>query len=484
MQRSRTRRDTGDSPRWTVGDVIDFEHLVASGEVLIASNEVPLSPADVAGGDRPAVFRRWLDAARSRTRSMLPGTVYTRARRWLRASALVAGVVMGAGLAGALLAGHPSEPVNALLFLGATVGLQVALLIALTCGWMLRARMRTGVLADAGLFVMGALGRIASRLDGERRSDIATRWAAVDLRSARLAPLVGTDLLVATQLFAVAFNVGLLAAMLLVYLPFTELRFGWQSTYSFTAAGVEWVVASVAAPWSWLRIVPVPSTADIMATRYTRGQSAASLPAAAAIAWWPFLIAAIVCYGLVLRVLIGLAAAASLRRRLATPPLASPAAAALWRRLTGPLIASDGPTTGLPEPQASERPRAAGAATVLIVDDETAADTESVRSAVARALGAAIERVVVANLDDDRLEPSLRDTLAEPADRGIAIAVSARRDPIVAVAAFLRSVVAASRHGADVTLVLVGDGVNDERITIWKRFAAIHRLPVGVERGA
>ena len=385
--------------RWTVGDVIDFEQLVQRDDVAIGPPG--FAPAD--GEDRSTVFLRWLDARRHDGEAVLPGTTYERGRRVVQAIVGFAGLVVGAGLAGSLLSHRDAEPINALLFFGATVGLQVLVLVAVMLAWLLRrVNVRCPAIDDAMLLFVRAAGRVVDRLDGSRRSSLRARWAALDLRSDRLSPLVGSQMLGVTQRFAIAFNGGLIVAMLFVWLPFTDLRFGWQSTYPIDPGTVDAGVRAVAAPWRWMAADLAPDAAQIAATRYTRGQRAESLPSDAARAWWPFLFCAIVVYGLLLRVALTTMIGATLRRRLDRLTFTHPAANALWRRLHGPLVTAHANDVRLTDgPQVTASSTAARIA-LLIVDTDLAPVAERVRSRLAAWAGAAMPIGIAADVDDDR----------------------------------------------------------------------------------
>ncbi|MEO8938341.1 MAG: DUF2868 domain-containing protein [Burkholderiaceae bacterium] len=465
--------------RWTVGDVIDFERYVHAEDHPTAAPAAEWLPSR--SEDRRIVFLGWLDRVRAGSPVPSPGSVFERGRRLVQAFAIAVGLVFGAGLAGGLLSHHETEPINTLMFFGGTVGVQLVFLLLVGIAWLARiARLRISFVQDATLLLIGLAGRLTRRLDGDRRSALQSRWSELNLRSERLAPLVGCQVLMVTQLFAIAFNVGLLAAMLLVYLPFVELRFGWQSTYSFTTAGVDGWVRLVSTPWSWISAGLAPDASQVAATRYTRGQNAGSLPADAAHAWWPFLLCAIAFYGLALRVaLAGLFGVVS-RGRLARLSFTHPDATALWRRLHRPLVVTSGGERVLSADAGGDRPRPSGGTDLLIVDEDLASDEglENVR----RRFGGRVGCVVTANIDDDALSGVLTAALDRQVG-SVAIATSATRDPIVAVAAFVRAVAGRSSKDVEITLLLCGDAT-DERMIIWRRFVGIQRLLAGVERCA
>lgn len=467
MQRSGDEDRPPEAQRWTVRDAIDFEALLQRDDVSVPFVEV--------ASNRRIVFREWLERRRAQSSIVLPGERYERGRRVVSWLAALTGLVIGGGLVGSLLSRGDAEPVNALLFFGETVGIQLMVLALAVFAWLLgKMKVRFQPLRDLLLMGVRSFGRIVDRLDGNSRTALRARWAAIDLRSASLAPLIGCDMLIVTQLFAMAFNVGLLCAMLLVYLPFVELRFGWQTTYSIGPDGVNAWVRIVSLPWSWIASGLAPDALQIAATQFTRGQSATTLAATAAHAWWPFLVWAIVFYGLVVRAALAVAAYLVLRVRLARLGWTQPAAHALWRRLTGPLVVAEANGGSLPDVTQESFVRRGGGNCLLI------SDSELDKAKVERIFIDSLKGSFTANVDDDALRDDLVTALRGSSDR-IVVATSTQRDPVIAVADFLRAVSAASRPGVELTVFLVGNDISEERVTVWSRFLAIHRIPFSME---
>ena len=474
------------SPHWTVSDLIDFDHLVAADAAVPRDDD--WRPAPSIANDRRAAFHAWLQHARAEAEAMLPGRVWSHGLRIVTTLAIVLGLAIGFGLAGTLLSQRAAEPVNALLFFAVTVGLQLGVLVLAACAWGLR---RIGLplhgLRATLLAVVTAFGALVDRLDGERRSALQVAWSTLDVRAGRLAPLIAGELLIVTQCFAIAFNVGLLASMLLVHLPFEELRFGWQSTYSFTDSGVAAFVRIASQPWRWMAPDLAPDLRQIAATRFGRGQPAQTLPADAAHAWWPFLLCSIAVYGLAVRTALALGAGAMLRRRLAHWSFDDPATRSLWRRLRGPLVAADGDGPALPQGGAVATAASSRGVDLLIVDRELAGATTAIAARAAHLFHGPVERTIAADIDDDALTDVPEEEMRGPRAATIVVAVDARRDPIVAIADCLRALRARTGDGGDLSLLLVGDPLDrtpdEARVVVWTRFVALHRLDAGVERG-
>jgi hypothetical protein len=104
-----------------------------------------------------------------------------------------------------------------------------------------------------------------------------------------------------SQVFAVAFHLGAIA-MALSLVAFTDLAFAWSTTLRFDAAAWLQLTHAIAAPWaSWLPEA-VPSAALVEASQYFRASEGHDPGGSAP--WWPFLLACMVGYGLLPRVLL------------------------------------------------------------------------------------------------------------------------------------------------------------------------------------
>lgn len=482
------------SAAWTIADRIDFEQLLAlpapAGEDRRLHDEA-IAPRFTKRylDSRPAVFRAWLDARRGGFDGVLAGRAYGIAYRFTRLAAIVLGFAAGAGLAGSLLAAGGSEPVNALLFLLWTVGLQWLLLAALACAWLLR---RIGVdvapLRELVAHALAGAAALLRRLPGERRDALRAALARLARRGRAGRALIAWPPVIVLQSFGLAFNVGILVAMLLVHLPFVELRFGWQSTYELSAEEVQRAVELLATPWRWFAPGLQPTLEDIRATRYAHGASAATLPAHAGRAWWPFLALCVACYGLLMRAALLAVSEAALRRSVRRLGFDDPDSNALWRRLRGPLISGQGQGATLlhasAEPGHEARTPTIGDCDALL-SEELPIGAEELAAALQRRFGWRLRGVARVSVDDrEALAPALAALGADERPEALAIVVPSDRDPIVAIARFLRE--AAERTRAEVVVVLCGGAactgrVDPARAEVWQRFLDIQQLAVGLE---
>lgn len=220
-------------------------------------------------------------------------------------------------------------------------------------------------------------------------------------------------LLTLTQWFGVAFNVAALLSCLRL-IAFSDLAFSWSTTLIQLDSGrFHEFVRALAAPWSWALTEAVPSRALIDATRYVRLEGA-YVPAHPAVGvagagrairpelvggWWPFLLAALGCYGFLPRVLALVSARVLQSRTLASLPLDDAEVTRLVARLTGPHVETR--SEGLegsppPWPQAAARSPLPVGGRIGLVLWRDVPDTPELTEAVARRTGGAVESVLVA----------------------------------------------------------------------------------------
>lgn len=461
--------------RWTLAEVVDFEYFLATG-----ADDGDVQPP-AAAASRREVFRAWVEAQRRRHAGRpTPGERLRRGEALLAGGAWLLGLLLGAGLAGTWLARSDAEPVNAPLFWVATVGLQVLLLAAATAGWLWRRSLaRTGngwlSMLQGLIAAAGALGR---RLPGERRDALRATLGQLALRREGAGTLLGPTAVALAQRFGVAFNLGLLFAMLALHLPLVDLRFGWQSTYPITAAQMHGAVQAVATPWRWALQQAQPTAEQIAATRYGQGQRVDTLPADAAHAWWPFLVLSVAFYGLLLRGALLLWMKGLQRHRLAALRFDHPEANALWRRLAGPPVhAGASPAPVLDGAPAMPTPHASGPC-VALVAQELALDDAALRATVQQRFGWPVQDLHRLAIDDRHASAAVLAGLPRPL-AALVIVVPASRDPIVAVALFVRAVLQAAGPGVEVLLLVTP--TDPQRLALWQRFAQVQRLRVGVD---
>lgn len=359
----------------TLADLVDLEAQLgrdrdADPEALEARDRALPGAADRpalrTAADRHRVLAGWLGGLRAaEPEALRAGAAVARALSSTRTVLCALGFLLGWGAAAAVLRFEGPHPVNVWDYLLAFVGVQLLLLAALLVA--VAAPAGTLGLPFVGAF-RSALGTVLPRaaarvLPPEREAE----WRALAhrLRSRRsLYRAVEPWLLLGlTQAFGVAFNLGVLLATLR-FVVFSDVAFAWATTLLELDPGrFHAIVHALATPWGWLWPDAVPSAALVAATRYSRlegayflaGGGRAADPALVG-AWWPFLVAAVTCYGLVPRAAaLGLAAART-RALLSRLPLDDVEVGRVLDRLGAPRVTTRSPRAEAPGPAPGSAP--------------------------------------------------------------------------------------------------------------------------------
>jgi hypothetical protein len=356
-----------------LADLIDLEAQLgrdraADPGALAARDRALLARDKLEGGSRSDVLRRWLVALRAAEPGELhPGRTVAGVLRGIRAALIIFGLLLGWSAAAALLRYTGQEPVNVWDFLLVFVGVQLLLFALLLSSFFLPvAALGTPLL---GLF-RGLLAAIYPRLaarqlgtDGGRLAEWRTFWHRLRSRRSLYHHVEPWLLLGMTQAFGVAFNIGALLGCLRL-IVFSDIAFSWSTTLvQLDPNRFHALLHALAAPFAWLWPDADPSPALVEATRYSRLAGSYLLSGAGRAAhpelvggWWPFLLCALVTYGLLPRLAALIGAQVRAARLLALLPLDDAEVTRVLRRLSEPRVETRSPTAELPPPHAGKAP--------------------------------------------------------------------------------------------------------------------------------
>ncbi len=234
--------------------------------------------------------------------------------------------------------------VNVVAVLAVFVGLQTVLLVLVlvsmlpehALGWLPGAEAITAILR------MLSPGRIALVVHKLLPVDIEQTLRQLGRASngGGLTPRLRTWIVIAcAQYLALAFNAGAVFAALCLVV-FSDIAFGWATTLALGATEFHRLVEWVALPWSEWLPTALPSIELIEASRYYRLEDAEQIVDDPKLLgqWWPFVVASMVTYGLVPRVLTLALALNRLRRAGEHALLVQPGVAELIERLNTTLV--------------------------------------------------------------------------------------------------------------------------------------------------
>jgi len=314
--------------KWRATDLIDFEYLLGerAGENPDNTREDTdrkIYQAFIGNHPEPVIrkdlFRYWLSRQRegfrqsSGGRAVLPGEAAAEAlglSRWL---AGILGALLGAGLCGSLLAYSGNDPINIFSCLWVMIAPQLVLLMLLGLSSLLRAIGPKKPPGGVYPLLTGIFRRLIKKLITGRYSGLS---AARGERMASITGMIGQSrsiygailfrpLFIVGQVFGVFFNIGIIG-FLLLRIAITDLAFGWQSTLQPAAETVYRVVDTIALPWSWVApdAIAHPTLSQIEGSQFVLKESMQGLSTSDLTAWWPFLLFAVICYGLLPRLIL------------------------------------------------------------------------------------------------------------------------------------------------------------------------------------
>ena len=324
--------------------------------------EIPGAPPP----SRRRTIRAWLDQRRATEKKSLPpdaplpGEAYAEIYRLLTWLFLLFGFLVGAGLASSFMTYTGAAPLNVAYYFGGLILSQFLLMAILLAALAIRIINRS--FTDNSILyslVSRLLVRLAgwakkktvNRMSGSQRTGIDAAMGLLRGRRKVYGSLVYWPIFILTQIFGVFFNIGVLTATLVKVL-FSDIAFGWQSTVQFGPEVVHDLVRTIALPWS--SFVPegiaYPSLAEIEGSRMVLKEGIYFLATGNLIAWWPFLLFAVIFYGLLPRTLLLMAGLIARNRALTRLNFEFSDSDRLIHRLESPRVRTEGTPTSGPDP--------------------------------------------------------------------------------------------------------------------------------------
>jgi hypothetical protein len=314
---------------WRLTDLIDLEYFFQIDQNL-ASEKIHqrdrnlylnhIQPLSDDRNQRRSFIMDWLQERRKMERgssedyTILPGDAFAEVTRWFSWTLAVIGFFCGISLTFSLLAYKGTAPLNVAIYFGALVVSQIGLLVLLTlmAPYYLRRRitLKRSIICSliSSLLVKITLKVKASalnKLPQAHLDSLKTTLGLAHRQKAVYGSLFFWPVFGMAQLFAVTFNIGILAATLVRVLG-SDLAFGWQSTLQVSSQGVYEIVRLISLPWRWFIPSPIahPTLAQIDGSKLVLKDGIYHLLTQDLVSWWPFLLLAVLFYGLLPRIIL------------------------------------------------------------------------------------------------------------------------------------------------------------------------------------
>ncbi|QQE12240.1 DUF2868 domain-containing protein [Planctomycetota bacterium] len=174
------------------------------------------------------------------------------------------------------------------------------------------------------------------------------------------------------QSFSLAINIA--AILTFIYLlTFSDLAFAWSTTLNLNQQSIASLTQTIATPFAFIPDTS-PTTELIQNTQFFRGNAADFDPKLAR-DWWPFLLALMITYSFIPRLLLYITASQIHRRVIKNTITNLPAAISLLTRLDhlqsapqNPQVQDTTPTAKPPNQPLDPQPQSAQTTSLLIVD--------------------------------------------------------------------------------------------------------------------
>ncbi|MBE7498798.1 MAG: DUF2868 domain-containing protein [Verrucomicrobiales bacterium] len=442
-------------------------------------------PTRVVPRDRRATLQGWIEALRAAGEA-LPGVGVSAAYRLLVAALMGTGLVVGWSVAAVVFRYDGSRPVNVVEVLAVFVVAQLALLMLLgivltPSRWL---RLLPGALTVQEALAWFSPGQALRLLQRRLPPGVRELVARTGRPLASGLPGLGTVRkwagTFAAQGFAVAFNVGALAGCLYL-VTFSDLAFAWSTTLEPSVERVHRWTGWAATLWGWWLPEAVPSPELIRETLFYR-RDAVPLAIAAGRwgGWWPFLVACMITYGALPRVVLLAVAGWRFRVAMRRALLEAPGVALVLDRLESVWVATQATGTETePEPvreggpaEQGEDMRVAPRRLTLVNWGGLALEEARVRERIAadwrcEVLGTETAGGSASIEADAAVVTALAQT---PEDSGVALLVKGWEPPLLELLDFLRDLRRAA--GNRRILVVVPLGLAGEEGGSWQPLPA------------
>ena len=323
----------------------------AIGQSLIALQGKPI-----------AQLNTWLQqVARDDTRTLAQQVAH--ARRVMSLIVMLAGLMVGNGTAALVFYYDGTQPINVLPVLSVFVLLPMVLLFFL-CMRAVLVKLISLLLGGTGLqpslllWLVGVMVAIQRLLPQQYREALQLMMGRSSAHYRLYGRVHRWCLLTWSQLFTLGFMLSAIA-WFVFRLSTTDMAFVWSTTLDIEPQTMAVITNSLALPWAHLAPQATIDLDTIGKTRYFRAHHSALPPNVHAEElgrWWPFVLAAMITYGLVPRLLALMMCLWRQHMALRWALLHAPGAAEVLDRLNSPIVETAAPGAIFPDTRESPTP--------------------------------------------------------------------------------------------------------------------------------
>lgn len=359
-----------------LSDLIDVTDLVTEDRdrpmhELIGRDHEYGQSRDFTGKSSIRDIRSWINFRRNEVQNgeldkqtTGKGEQFAGTRALLTTVLVVLGIIFGWLAALALLRYDGSQPVNIMWLILVFVIAQLAL-VGLFLITLLPSRITTRLplisnlcasieAASPGNMVIALVRLLPQR----HRIAVDRLLGSTQRNSHRFGSVARWLVLCWSQLFSLAFMVGAIAGSFIL-IVFTDLSFGWGTTLIESGSTSFYkLVSALSWPWSGFVEAAVPGQSLVESTRFRLSTSTTGeVPLMGSSAqdigqsWWPFLIMAMITYGLLPRMFTAYLANRRLKQEITGALLAQPGVSEVLDRMTARRVATQSPTPETPTQQ-------------------------------------------------------------------------------------------------------------------------------------
>ncbi|MEM9914967.1 MAG: DUF2868 domain-containing protein [Planctomycetota bacterium] len=370
--------------------------------------------------------------------------------RWVGLIAVGLGLLLGYGAAMGLFYYDGSTPVNVVGVLAVFVGLQAVTLVLFAVAALPGNVPGAAWLRDLSPARLATL--LARWLPGETRDAVQHILGRGQAHQRVYHAVQKWQLLSWSQSMALAFNLAAVAgAMQLIV--FSDLGFGWSTTLQREASDMHALTTALALPWQAALPDAVPPAGLVEATQTYRAENfTLSVAAKDSAKWWPFLVMAMVVYGVLPRFVTLILTRRRLKKAVVRAMATTPGADRVLERMTCAVVETQAVEHEGGDVETSDAP---------LTESASSRVGCVIRWAEAEYDGEALDAGGGRSLDEDRqtiAAAASGGSGGEGNDRPVLIRVKAWEPPVLEFLDFLSDLRQALGDGRAIEVQPIGDG--------------------------